>query len=71
MNYRTITLLLIILNIVIPASAAVYRVDNQIADGLRPGVLTVKLSNSTDSNDASNIYFNGKCNSDCTNINLL
>ncbi len=57
-----------------PASASWWngswakKVDNQIADGARPYQLSLNISNSTGTNNATHVYCNGNCKVNFTDI---
>jgi hypothetical protein len=45
-----------------------YRIDNAIADGPRPYVLSLNISNAAGTNNATHVFFNGSANADFSDI---
>lgn len=62
--------ILILLLLVLPASGSIFHVDNTISNGTRPYLLTVNLSNSSGTNNATWIFGDGNFNSDFSNVNV-
>ena len=74
---KIIILLLLLFVLVNPASATWWntswsnRIDNTIPNGSRPYQISLNISNSTGTNNATTVFCNGKCNLNFTDIRFM